>query len=237
MKKHKLVINGGHGGAELGAISSDGSYEKNINLEVVLHLKELLKPYSHVLEPYYTRLIDIEMSLEKRIEYANKIDASLYVSIHHNSYNKVTHGAETIHSIVGGEGERFAKLVMEEFMRLGQSKRRVFSRPSKYNPNKDYYYELRYTNMPAVITEYAFIDGDDYKDIDTSEERLNEAQAILNAILTFYNIEPIKTVTGLVRDECLHDRIEELEKQVDSNRKTINRIINVLENNDIKPKR
>jgi len=114
-------------------------------------------------------------------------------------------------------------------MRLGQTKRRVFSRPSKYNPNKDYYHELRYTNMPAIIAEYAFIDGEDYKDIDTQEERLNEAQAILNAILTFYMIEPIESRTDEITHskidiESINDKLLELEGLIKANKTAISKL-------------
>lgn len=186
--RYKIVIGAGHGGTDNGARSLTGGYEKDINLDVVKYFKELAKDYEDKFEFLYPRLEDKTMSLEQRVDFANQHQVNLYISIHHNAYNGQASGAETIHSIYGGEGQKVAELIMKEFENLGQNKRRVFSKKSNVDSNKDYYYIIRHTAMPAIISEYAFVDSPDFYDIDSQEERKEQAKAILRAILKYYNV-------------------------------------------------
>jgi N-acetylmuramoyl-L-alanine amidase len=185
---YKVVINAGHGGTETGAIATNEEYEKDVNLDVVKYFKELSEKYQDKIQFEYTRLEDKTMSLKQRVVFANENKADLYISIHHNASGVGATGSETIHSIHGGEGEKLAGLIMAEFEKLGQNKRRVFSKKSEVDHNNDYYYEIRYTAMPSVITEFSFLDSDDFLDIDNQIERKGEAQAILNAILKHFNM-------------------------------------------------
>jgi N-acetylmuramoyl-L-alanine amidase len=185
---YKVLIDSGHGSQDSGAIAINGEYEKDINLEVTMCLKRLLEPYKDKIEAIYTRTTDKRVSLKKRVEIANDNNVDLAISIHHNASGSGATGSETIHSMHGLKSRQIAELIMEEFNKLGQDSRRVFSRESKISPDKDYFYFIRYTNMPSVITEFAFIDSPDFNDINTQQERKSEAQAILNAILRYFNI-------------------------------------------------
>lgn len=183
-----IVINAGHGGSQLGARSVTGEYEKDINLEVVKYFKELAEDYKDNFTFLYTRLDDKKISLDERVYFANQNQANLYISVHHNAYNGKATGSEIIHSIYGGGGQKVAEIMMNEFTNLGQNKRRIFTRRSNVDSNRDYYFEIAYTNMIAIISEYAFIDSEDFYDIDSQEERKAQAKAILRAILKYYNV-------------------------------------------------
>ncbi len=76
-----ISIDPGHGGSQLGAISPRGIYEKDLNLQVALLLRdELVK---HGKQVIMTRDADYEVSLAKRVELARAAD--LFISIHHNA--------------------------------------------------------------------------------------------------------------------------------------------------------
>lgn len=76
-----LCIDPGHGGSQLGAISPRGVYEKDLNLEVALKLRdELIKLGKQVI---MTRETDIDVSLARRVEISAKAD--LFISLHHNA--------------------------------------------------------------------------------------------------------------------------------------------------------
>lgn len=82
--KHVLVVDAGHGGKDSGAISKDNSYyEKDINLSMLLKLKELLIEKN--IKVYYTRVTDEYVESEARVRLANDIGADLFLSIHCNS--------------------------------------------------------------------------------------------------------------------------------------------------------
>ncbi len=78
----RIVIDPGHGGVQTGAISDTGLTEKEVTLDVALRVRRLLAdaPFEVLL----TRDSDKTLGLEKRVAYANSINADLFVSIHVN---------------------------------------------------------------------------------------------------------------------------------------------------------
>lgn len=79
-----IVLDAGHGGKDPGAISKDDlTYEKHINLKILLELKELLDKDN--IKVYYTRLKDETLFLRPRITLANDLDCDFFISIHCNS--------------------------------------------------------------------------------------------------------------------------------------------------------
>ena len=100
-----VLIDPGHGGKELGAVSkvtlknSKGKsytrhvYEKDLTLELAIRLKRKLSKH---FSTYLTRSFDRTVSLEKRAELADTVKADLFISIHFNSSkSKQSHGFET----------------------------------------------------------------------------------------------------------------------------------------------
>lgn len=79
-----LVIDAGHGGKDAGAIAADGAtYEKNVNLQMLLDLKELLDKEN--IKVYYTRTGDDKVFLRPRVNLANSVDCDFFISIHCNA--------------------------------------------------------------------------------------------------------------------------------------------------------
>lgn len=77
-----VVVDPGHGGAQLGARTKDGVLEKNIALAVSKELRRALEAKS--IRVVMTREEDQELDLEARVDIANKENAAVYVSIHCN---------------------------------------------------------------------------------------------------------------------------------------------------------
>lgn len=161
----KIFIDVGHGGADPGACAN-GLTEKNINLTVALKLKELL--LSAGIEGMLSRETDIALGLTERCQLSNNWGADFFISIHHNAGGGL--GYEVIHSINNGKGLELAKEIAKQFEVTGQTCRRVYARESTNYPGHDYYTVIASSDAPAVITEYAFLDSEDYKDVDTAEE-------------------------------------------------------------------
>jgi len=182
---YKIFIDPGHGGQEPGAVNST-IQEKTLNLEVSLWLKKLLQQCGF--ELMMSREADIEVSLSKRCDMANLWGANLFISIHHNAGGG--DGFEVIHSIAGGKGKELAELVGHQFELTGQNKRNIYSKESEQYKGKDYFAVIRDTNMPSVITEYAFMDTNDFGEIDEAREYDVEATAIAVAVCKFYNVLP-----------------------------------------------
>jgi N-acetylmuramoyl-L-alanine amidase len=185
----KVFIDPGHGGRDNGAVSY-GFVEKNINLFVANHLRELLIDSNINVEMSRDR--DMDISLMARCNMANESDADIFISVHHNAGEG--DGWEIIHSMMSGKKEQSFKLAQyigDEFTKIGQNPRKtsIYSRESMNYPGNDYFTVLRYSNMPCIITEFAFIDSNDRFIIDTEEELKKEAEAIFTGICNYFGIK------------------------------------------------
>lgn len=80
-----IVIDPGHGGKDPGAIGPSGTKEKEITLALAKRLKKLLESRLPNTRIELTRTSDTFVELEKRRQFANKMGAKLYISIHVNA--------------------------------------------------------------------------------------------------------------------------------------------------------
>lgn len=92
-----IIIDPGHGGEDGGAISCTGRKESDLNLEISLRLRDLLKLLG--MKVYMIRTSDISIytsgttlaqkkmsDLKERVRIINQTDHSLMLSIHQNSF-------------------------------------------------------------------------------------------------------------------------------------------------------
>ena len=93
--KLRVALDAGHGGWDLGTVGRSGLQEKELVLDIVARLGQLLENRLDA-EVIYTREDDKYISLEKRTEMANLAQADLFVSVHAN-YSDLTsaQGIET----------------------------------------------------------------------------------------------------------------------------------------------
>lgn len=143
-----ICIDPGHGGSDPGAVGN-GLQEKNINLDVAKRLHGLLQ---NGWRPHLTRSGDQTVSLASRASYANSLNAQRFISIHCNACNQSAHGTETF-CYTSGSGKSFA-------MRDAVNPR-VVQALNTYNRGckTANFYVLKYTSMPAILCELAFIDN------------------------------------------------------------------------------
>ena len=80
-RKYVVVVDAGHGGADPGAVSSNGTYEKNITLAVARELRRQLEESGRY-RVVMTRDRDVQIRLRDRLEMARKERADLFISIH-----------------------------------------------------------------------------------------------------------------------------------------------------------
>jgi len=79
-----VVIDPGHGGAEVGAQGPGGTLEKDVTLALARRLRAGLTN-TLGLQAFLTRDKDQEMPLDERAAYANNYKADLFISIHANA--------------------------------------------------------------------------------------------------------------------------------------------------------
>ncbi|HOM01265.1 MAG TPA: N-acetylmuramoyl-L-alanine amidase [Acetivibrio sp.] len=177
-----VVIDPGHGGEDLGAYNGT-FYEKDINLDISLKLGELLEELG--VKVVYTRKTDVFIDLDPRVDLANRLDATLFISVHSNSMpdNSDYRGTETLYcppvnpKYSKMDGKKLATIVQKELISaLGTVDNGIIERPNLA--------VLRKTVMPAVIAEIAYISSpSDRAKLKDTAFRQKAAQALADAVM------------------------------------------------------
>src|SRR6266404_3288247 len=94
----RIVLDAGHGGWDLGTIGKKGLLEKDLVLDIVNRLGQLVENKLGA-QVIYTRQDDSYLPLEKRAEIANLAEADLFLSVHANYSDLATaRGIETYYT-------------------------------------------------------------------------------------------------------------------------------------------
>lgn len=143
-----VVLDAGHGGTDQGTCNGD-VLEKDINLAVVLKIKEQLEEYG--IKVILTRDSDSNISLEERAELANERNADLFISIHCNYYEDSSEisGLECYYNPSSERGKVFADSIISAV----EKSERINVR----NAKPEDFSVLRNTEMPAVLVELGFM--------------------------------------------------------------------------------
>src|SRR5665648_29144 len=195
-KEKMIVIDIGHGGSDTGAIGNKGTsnelYEKDVNLEVGLKVKELLDQAGA--RYIFTRESDVSVPLYDRPALANDSDADILVSIHNNSFDTAKpEGTEVIYyskvdeqgldegALYGIYSKNIAVLVQKEIVAiLGTANRGA--------KESEHLAILRRSSMPAIIIEGAFMSNPgDLEIIRTAEYKEKYAYALVKGLITAMN--------------------------------------------------
>lgn len=160
-----VVLDPGHGGNDPGAVDEvNGILEKTLNLEVARRVQKNLegKGYRVLLTREQDdafchapggAFVKRQISLDERIELANRNDAEIFVSIHANSFHDRTcTGAEIYYHRLSQEGRELAEQFQEVLSGLPE--------PVECKLKSSNYYVLRNTTMPAVLVEMGYITND-----------------------------------------------------------------------------
>ena len=194
-KRPCVVIDAGHGGADPGKVSVDGSLEKDINLEIALKLQSFLQMQD--VDVILTRdsdagLYDENASNKKVQDMKNRVGIieegkpALTVSIHQNSYHEeYVHGAQAFYYAGSDQSKALAEQIQEVMAaELDQEN----TRQAKAN---DSYYLLKKTSSPIVIVECGFLSN--YEEAQKLSSELYQekvAWAIHMAVMQYLNKQP-----------------------------------------------
>jgi N-acetylmuramoyl-L-alanine amidase len=207
----RIVVDAGHGGWDLGTVGRKGLLEKDLTLDIVQKLGQMLEEKLGA-EVIYTRQDDSYLPLEKRAEIANVARADLFLSVHANYSDLSTaRGVETyytntyssvkarttddlpalkevnwtgvnIREKVSGS-RRFASDVQQAlFGGLAAQTPEVRNRGVK----EAQYVVLTGTQMPAVLAEVSFVSSPaDESKLQSSEYRQHIAEALFKGIARY----------------------------------------------------
>ena len=176
---YTIAIDAGHGGRDPGAVADDVQ-EKDINLEIVNILRELIDEQPDM-QAFQVRTLDMFIELEDRIARAEEAGADLYLTVHVNSYSDG--GPEGVETIVdstreaGDDSWILAELIQDGVVNATGARDRGTRSQESY---------LQRTEMPAAYIETGFItnDAERAKLIDPAYQQLI-AEGILAGIRQF----------------------------------------------------
>lgn len=173
-----IVIDAGHGGDDVGAVEK-GIYEKNIDLEICLKLKELLDRENVIV--YYTRLDDSFPSVEERADFVNEIMPDLFISIHSNWYkNSGISGSSVLYNIKD-EGQ-FNSLWLSNIMCEELSGNCGTVNKGAVGGNDIHI--VRSSKVPVALIEVGFMSNEgDFNLLTSNEGQFKIAEGIYNGII------------------------------------------------------
>lgn len=189
-----IVLDPGHGGDEPGAVGPTGLREKDVNLAVARETERRLEARGATV--VLTRTGDYRITLASRRAIVNALRPALFVSIHHNADPDGPHagpGGETYYQIASPDSKRAAGLIYEEIVRSFSSHEIAWvgdtDAGAKYrlrSDGTDYYGILHGVEVPAVLSEAAFITNPP-EEVLLSDPRFQatEAAAITRAAVRF----------------------------------------------------
>jgi len=145
-----IALDAGHGGRDPGATVGD-VFEKDINLLIVEKL-QLLVDAEPNLAARLTRSLDIFVPLEDRIRIAEEVGATIYVSVHVNSFGtEEAHGIETIVSDqhpLDGDSWVLAELLQDAVTQATGARDRGARSQDSY---------MHRTELPAASVEVGYV--------------------------------------------------------------------------------
>ncbi|MGL5064073.1 MAG: N-acetylmuramoyl-L-alanine amidase [Microcoleus sp.] len=144
-----VVIDPGHGGRDPGAIGIGSIQEKEIVLDISFQVARLLEQQG--VQVVMTRTDDSEIDLQPRVFLAERVNATIFVSIHANAINMSRPDVNGIETYYFDSGAALARTIHDSMVQgTGANDRRV--RQARF-------YVLRKTSMPSVLLETGFVTG------------------------------------------------------------------------------
>lgn len=186
-----IVIDVGHGGIDPGKVGVNNSLEKNINLEIALRVKALLKDTSYTV--ILTREDDNGLycdtdsnkkssDMKNRIKLITESNADIVISIHQNSYtSESARGAQVFYYSTSHDGKTLADIIQNNL------KRTVDETNTRLSKANNSYYMLINSPCPAVIVECGFLSNwEEANKLGSEDYQKKIAQAIKDSIDEYF---------------------------------------------------
>ncbi|WP_135556556.1 N-acetylmuramoyl-L-alanine amidase CwlD [Paenibacillus cymbidii] len=192
-----IALDAGHGGPDGGASSKSGIIEKDINLSIVLYLRDFLQQAGAVV--VMTRESDTDLADEgtnglsrrktedllRRADYVRRMKADLLLSVHLNSLPTGNwSGAQTFYPAGNDGGKQLAAFI--------QSELRDHLDTSRVIKSADNVYLLKALQIPSALVEVGFLSNEqEARLMAQSKYQQQVADAIYRGVLRFYSGEKV----------------------------------------------
>ena len=198
-EKKTVILDAGHGGIDSGAVGVNGELEKNINLEIVKDLRDMLtiSGFNVVLtrnadksihDSGVTGIRNQKISdMENRLEIVRGYKDALFFSVHQNKFTDAEYfGAQIFYNENNPDNMLLAQIMQDNFKVIQPGNNR------EIKLSGDELYLFKDTMIPAVLIECGFLSNEqDAKNLNSEEYQHKVAFMIYNGIIRYY-----QTVNG-----------------------------------------
>ncbi|GAX37077.1 N-acetylmuramoyl-L-alanine amidase [Nodularia sp. NIES-3585] len=169
-----VMIDPGHGGRDPGAIGIRGLREIDVALPIGKRIAAILE--QNGVQAVLTRDSDYFVSLQGRVNLAQRAKADLFVSIHANAISMSRPDVNGLETYYYGSGQSLARSIHSSVLQNVTIRDR--------NVRQARFFVLRKTSMPSVLVEVGFVTGaEDAARLRTTAYQNQMADAIARGIL------------------------------------------------------
>ncbi len=222
-----IKMDPGHGGKDPGGVAN-GLQEKNLVLDISKEMKKYLDENFTGHDTTLTRSTDVFLELSERADIANKDGADVFISNHVNAgggtgyesyiYTKPSAGSIKLQSLVNTEALETAK-------KYGLG-------PHGDDKKQGNLAVVRQTNMPAVLTEIAYIDSKDADLLKNNSFIKDMAAAYARGVAKFLNLSAKKIVIPAAINKGEDEMSQPFKPSTQEAANAVLRVLSRFENKD-----
>ena len=195
--KQVIVLDAGHGGLDSGCVAINGTYEKDVNLDIVKDLGALLTLNGY--EVVYTRTDDVSIhddgvegirnqkvsDMENRLKIVQSYPESVFISVHQNLFTDSAYfGGQMFYTTKNSANFRLARIMQGRFAQLQPGN----DREVKLIDNGLYLFKN--TEQPALLIECGFLSNpEDAANLSSAEYHKKVAFTIYSGLSEFFDGE------------------------------------------------
>ncbi|MBP2656047.1 MAG: amiC 3 [Firmicutes bacterium] len=183
-----ICLDPGHGGSDPGASGATGIKEKDNTLAISLLLRDKLEKNGATV--IMTRDCDKDVSfpnasseeeLGSRVDIANETSSDIFISIHNDAFTNSSAAGTTTYHYGDSESSKLASYIQKCLTdELGTK-----DRGARFAS----FYVIRYTDMPAILVEVAFISNPEEEMLLSSVDgRFKAAESIFKGIVKYFKV-------------------------------------------------
>ncbi len=180
-----IILDAGHGDSDPGT-QNFGIDEKDCNLIIIKLLGRILE--NEGIKVFYSRHDDTLIPLRDRAYLGARLDADMFVSLHHNANNSAEkNGTSVYYSTYNLNSSLDGKVTSKIMAETMQADLIENLQTNDMNVLTTDFTVTKYNNVPAVLVELAFLSNpDECRRAITDDFRIAAAQTLAGSILKLY---------------------------------------------------
>ena len=188
-----IVLDAGHGGLDSGAVGKSGVLEKDVNLSVVKHLRQLLEPSGFrtvltrdedisIYDPGVEGIRNQKLSdMDNRLEIIQSYPDSIFLCIHQNNYTDPKYfGGQMFYNNNNPDNRTLAQIMQARFAQLQPGNDR------EIKLSGDELFLLKSNKNPSLMIECGFLSNpEEEAKLATEEYQQQLAFTIYSGVLEY----------------------------------------------------